>query len=233
LENVPTLEEQIDNGQMPEGHLATELHLYDEENPGISAVLSVSTNNEEIFAQLTATNFKAELITLSQVENLAGSNVEDIDRIDENFDESLLNTDEHFFSMKILDESIDEGESIRYTFGDELLAVLKRYKAQTHIQVSPEEDNSAGSRYDVWNNAFQANGDGGSIVTKLNVRYSYSCSGSFYGKDTQGGFLNYYRFRSCKWPWNSSTRNRYSYFTVIQDVLKSHYSYRVYECETC
>jgi len=167
------------------------------------------------------------------LEKSAEKNVGDIDGTDEDLDENLLNTNEYFFSMKILEEYTNESEAIQYTFGDGLLTVLKKYKAQTHIQISSDDINSIDNRYSVWNNAFFAKGDGGSVVTKLNVRYDYNCNANFYGQDTNGGFLNSYTFKSCIWPWNSSTRKRYSYFTVIQDVLKSHTPYKTSSCGSC
>jgi len=232
-EAVLTLEEQIDNSKIPEGRLSTELDLRDEANPLNGAIISVSTNNEAIFAQLTPANFKAEVINSSELENSEEDNTEDVDREDVNFDESLLNTDEHFFSMKIIAENINEDEFIKYTFGDELLAVLKKYKAQTHIQVSSEENNSPNSRYSVWRNYFRATGDGGAIPTKLYVRYNYHCTSSYYGRNTNYGFYNYYNFHSCRWPWTSSSRKRYSYFTVIQDVLKSYSRANTNICGRC
>ena len=232
-DNVPSIEEQIDNSKMPEGHLATELDLRDEDNPLKGAVISVSTNNDEIFTQLTMANFKVKVINSSELDNSEGDNEEDVDKVDENFDESLLNTDEHFFSMKIMAENINEDEFIRYTFGDELLTVLKKYKAQTHIQISPEENNSVDNRNSVWTNYFKAYGDGGQINTKLRIWYDYHCNYNYYKWDTQYGFLWSYEFYSCKWPWNSSTRKRYIYFTVIQDVLREYEEHNTSTCSTC
>jgi len=222
------IEEQLTDNQMPEGEYVTTLQVRDENNPESGALISVSTNNEEIYAQLIADNFEAKLVDLATLE--AFQNVEDVGRTDEESNESLLNTDEHFFSMKTLETYTNEDEFVQFTFGDELLNVLRKYKAQTHIQVSQEEDNS---RWSVWSNAFIAYGDGGSIPTKLNVRYDYNCNSNYFGSNTNSGFYNSYDFRSCKWPTNISTRKRYSYFTLTQDVLQSYTVYRTGACGSC
>jgi len=99
IENIPKVEEEVVGNQMPEGRFVTKLNLQDESTLEDIALISVSTNNEEIFAQFTAANFKAKLTTSNDLEKLAAENVEDIDARSEQ-DPSLLNTDEHFFTSK-------------------------------------------------------------------------------------------------------------------------------------
>jgi len=220
INKSPSIEEQVDHSSIPEGNLKTELNLSIDSKS--RAVISVSTNNNEIFAQLIHNNFKAELITLN-MEDSRENDVEDINRIDEDFDESLLNTDEYFFSMKILEEYTNEGDVILYTFGEELLATLEKYKAQTHIQISSQKDNAINDRYDVDRGYVLVYGDGDhdGKRTKLRMRYDYNCGGRVFYKETSIGFYTDYEFNSCVWPYSRSDRNRYTSFSVIQDQAQS------------
>ncbi len=235
VENIPNLEEEIGNNQIPEGRFVAELNLQDESSLEDIALISVSTNNEEIYAQFIAANFKAKLTTSNDLEKLAAENVEDIDVRSEQ-DESLLNTDEHFFTVKILEEYVGEDKPVQYTFGDELLAVVKKYKAKTFFQVSSEEGDALNSRYSVFRNAFTAYGDGGNIRTKLRIGIDYCGSYSSYDDsfhNTNTGFYNYYTFKTCKWPWNTSAKKRYTTFTVTQDVLRRYSRWNTDSCKKC
>jgi len=227
------LEKQTDRVEMPEGHLSTKLNLQDEDNPESSALITISTNNEEIFAQFSADNFKAEMVSLADLEKSANENVENVDGTDEDSDESLLNSEEHFLSLKIVEEYTNEGEFVQYTFGDELLKVLKKYKAQTHIAYELDTNSSKKGKNDVNKNAFNAYGDGGVIPTKVRVYYDYDCGGKTYYKTTDNGFYNSYTFKSCKYPYERSTRKRYKYFTVTQDVLTRYTPVTTSACLTC
>ena len=231
VEAAPTPDEHIGSNEMPEGRFVTKLNLQDESTLEDVALISVSTNNEEIFAQFTTDNFKVKLTTANDLEKLAAENVEDIDVRSEQ-DESLLNTDEHFFTVKILEEYVDEDNPVQYTFGDELLAVVKKYKAKTFFQVSAEENDALKSRFSVYRNAFWAQGDGGYVRTKLRIGIDY-CGGSDTFYNTNSGFYNSYTFKTCQWPFNSSARKRYTTFTVTQDVLKNYSRWNTSSCKRC
>jgi len=223
---------EIDEPNIPTGNFISKLTLKDEKGFVDIALISVSTNNEEIYKQFTSENFKAELITLAESEKLANENVEDIDERSENVDESLLNTDEHFFTVNILEEYLNDDVFIKYTFGSGLLSVLKKYKAKTYFQFSPESSDALESRNRVFANAFTAYGDGGSVKTKLRIGIDY-CGGLDWFYNTNSGFYNYYAFKTCQWPFASRDTKRYTTFTVTQDVLESFYRYNTYTCKKC
>ncbi len=227
-------EELIPEEENLRGRLSTELILTDKNDPMTGAVISISTNNSDIRAQFTAANISVEKVTLADIENSAKEEmVENIEEEAINSDPTLLNSEEHFFTLEILNEFTKEGEFLQYTFSDELLKTLKKYKARTHIQFYEVSNSALNSRGPVDRNAFTAYGDGGSIVTKLHVRYTYNCNNTIYGRDTNGGFLYSYTFRSCHWPWTASSRKRYTGFTLIQDVLKRFTRYNTSWCNKC
>jgi len=238
-----TQEEQVGDLDMPQGNFTTKLDLRDqnsiesrdENGQGAGALIELSTNNEEIFAHLNKENFKISLITQQQLETVEDRNIEDIDKVTGDIDESQHNSAEHFLTIKILTENVNDDETVSYTLSDELLKILKKYKAGTFIQFSSDSEELLDNRshYNVYKNYFYAKGDGGNIPTKLNIYYDYFCSNTTYNSQTQYGFYNYYRFRSCEWPWNSSNRKRYRYFYVTQDVLKSFSNGTTSRCESC
>lgn len=232
---VPEVEEVLVSNKYPEGRLAKRMVLTDKNDDSKGAVISVSTNTSEILHLLTDANMEAKLITPNDLAQLENDHLpEEVDLTNEASDESLLNSEIHFFTLTILEERTSDGEAIQYTFSDELLAVLKKHKASTHVQFPTKASNPQDSRAEqVWKNGFWAYGDGGSIRTKLKVHYSYGCTGPYYSRDTNSGFLYSYKFRSCKWPWNSSQRKWYSGFSVIQDVLRNFTIFNTNECGKC
>jgi len=234
--NNSVAEKTTDNITMPEGHLSVDLNLRDENNPENGALISISTNNEEIFGQLSADNFKTEFVSLADLEKSADENIENVDKTSGDVDESSLNTEEHFLSIKVVEENAGDEKHVKYTLGDDLLAALKKYKAQTHIQFNTGSNDSGSAKsgaFDVYKNAFTAYGDGGVVSTKVRVYYDYGCSGALYYKTTDYGFLNSYTFKSCNYPYVRSDRKRYTYFTVTQDVLNSFSVFNTSSCENC
>ncbi len=229
------LEEQWAPQETPQGHLSSNLVLIDRNNPRKGAQIAVSTNNPDIYAQLTNENFKMEVVAVSAVDKLDNDVAENIDGENGDSDTSLGNTPDHFLTFKILEEFTNEEEAVKYTFGNELRKVLEKYKAQMYIQLDTEKTKRHDTSGPIVNNAFIAHGDGSAdgLRTKLEAWYDYSCSGYFHRWQTRTGFYHSYVFRSCKWPWNSSTRRRYSSWVVTQDVVEHVYVFRTADCQHC
>lgn len=231
IESENLNEEEMVGSQSPvtQGSLQKKFEVQLEE---ASYLISLSTDNKEIFESLNEKSVTGELLFVDQVDQK--ENTEDINSPlteKEEDDNVNKNSDEHFISIYIKEIKQSDTKSLKVTLSDNLIRVLKKYKAKTIIHHEYNDDQT--KAFNLNTNGFVAYGDGGVVKTKLKIYYKYSSNGTVFSSTTRYGFLNDYTFRSCEWPTRISSRCRYTRFVVTQDVLTSYIPFNTSKCKKC